>query len=65
MWAWATDMVDVVARTGWKLIEDETLRFYRAHGVRSVASLERWIIDRDLVRIQIRPFAIRYEGPPF
>ena len=69
-WAWVTGMADVVDCNGRNPIEDLTLRFYRTHGIQSLASLKRWIIrnfdeDRALELNQIRLFAVRYGGPPF
>ena len=68
-WAWATGMMDVTDRDSWELIESETLRFYRAHGMWSLAALKQSIIrnfnEEGMVTDQIYLFASRYEGPPF
>ena len=65
MWAWVTGMADAMDRDDWKLVGGETLRFYRAHGTRSLAALKRYIINGDLVFERTELFAARYEGPPF
>ena len=65
MWAWVTGMADVADQDGWQLIEDETLRFYQAYGIRFLASLKQYILDENLISCQTRLFAARYEGPPF
>ena len=45
MWAWTIGVVNPVDRVGWKLIQDETLRFYNAHGVQRLVALALHIID--------------------
>ena len=71
-WAWVTGMADAMDQESWKLIGSETLRFYRAHGIRSLAALKRCIIrnsTEDTKGLQYfsrtELFAARYEGPPF
>ena len=65
MWAWITGMADTMEQDGWKLVGGETLRFYRAHGTRSLAALKWCIINGDLKFQRTKLFAARYEGPPF
>ena len=71
MWAWVTGMANEMDQDGWRLIGDETLRFYRAHGMRSLAALKRWVApstDEVPVSVATRAhfFSARYEGPsPF
>ena len=67
-WAWVTGMANEVDQAGWRLIGDEILRFYRAHGMRSLAALKRCIApntDRVLVFDRTCFFSERYEGDPF
>ena len=67
-WAWVSGMADVMDEDSWKLIEDETLRFYRTHGLRFLAAMKRCIIQNSDGLLQLRQvnyFAARYEGPPF
>ena len=68
-WAWVSGMADVTDQDGGRLIEDETLRFYRAHGIRPLAVLKRCIIQHfkgeGPVDTQINLFAVRYDGSPF
>ena len=68
-WAWITGMVDEMDQDGWRLIGDETFRFYRFHGMRFLDSLKRRIIQNapkgTMRRIQAHFYARRYEGPPF
>ena len=67
-WGWVAGMADVMDQESWKLIESETLRFYRAHGMRSLVALKRCIIQNTnmgLQHDQIRFFEDRSEGPPF
>ena len=45
MWVWTVGMTDATSRDGKKLIEDETLLFYKTHGIRSLATLKRHIIQ--------------------
>ena len=70
MWAWVTGMANVVDCDGWNSVEDVTLRFYRTHGIRSLASLKRRIIrnfggGEDIRDNRTRIYSARYEGPPF
>ena len=61
-WAWITCRVRVV---DWKLMEDETLRFYQTHGIRRLAALKRHITDTDLTNWFEWIFIFRYEDSPF
>lgn len=45
MWAWTIGVVNPVDRVDWKLIQDETLRFYNAHGVQRLVALALHVID--------------------
>ena len=45
MWAWTVCVIDPADRIGWKLILDETRRFYHTHGFRRLVTLARHIID--------------------
>ena len=68
MWAWVTGMADEMDQDGCRLVEGETLRFYRAHGLRSLAALKRCIVENiDGIPpfSRVRLFVARYEGPPF
>ena len=69
-WAWVTGMADAMDQDGWKLIGGETLRFYRAHGMRSLAALKLCITrnfkeDGGVGFNRVHLFAAHYEGPPF
>ena len=65
MWAWVAGMADEVDQDGWKLIGDETFRFYRAHGMRFLDSLKRCIIDNDPHSHRTNLVEARFEGSPF
>ena len=68
MWAWVTCMADPMDQDGRRLIEDETLRFYRARGMRSLATLRQYIVMRTCGGVEHARslfFAARYEGAPF
>ncbi|KAF9643189.1 hypothetical protein BDM02DRAFT_3123756 [Thelephora ganbajun] len=45
MWAWTIGVIDPVDRDGWRLIENETLRFYQTHGTGRLTALKRHVID--------------------
>ena len=62
-WAWISGMADVMDQDGGRLIADETLRLYRAHGIRSLATLRRCIIDEDLKSLRIHH--VPDKRPPF
>ena len=64
-WAWVTGMVDEMDQDGWRLIGDETLRFYRSHGMRSLDSLKRCIIDKNPRRYRTCLVHMRFDGSPF
>ena len=68
-WAWVSGMADAIDQDGGRLIEDETLRFYQAHGIRPLAALKRCIVQPfnkgypDANQIDL--FAAHYDGSPF
>ena len=67
-WGWVTGKANVMDQESWKLIGGETLRFYRSHGMRSLAALKRGIFlttNWGLRDSQIWLFTKRCEGPPF
>ena len=45
MWAWTVGIVDPVDHDGWRLIGDDTLRFYQTHGMERLDTLKRHIVD--------------------
>ncbi|KAF9642485.1 hypothetical protein BDM02DRAFT_2091673 [Thelephora ganbajun] len=47
LWAWTIGVIDPVDRNGWRLIGDETLRFYQTHGTARLTALKRHILDAD------------------
>ena len=45
MWAWTTGVVDPMDHDAWRLIGDDTLRFYQTHGIGRLTALGRYITD--------------------
>ena len=45
LWAWTTEVMDQADHEGWRLIEDDTVRFYQTHGTERLTTLRRHIID--------------------
>lgn len=45
MWAWTIGIINPADCVAWKLIQDETLRFYQTHGFRRLVTLAQHIID--------------------
>ena len=67
-WAWVSGMADAMDEDSWKLIGDETLRFYRTHGMWSLAALKRCIIQNidPVLQICRTQFSMaHHEGHPF
>ena len=67
-WAWGAGAAGVMDQGGGRLIEGETLRFYQAHGIRSLAALKRCIspnVNRDEDDVYYRTcfFVLRYDVP--
>ena len=62
IWAWTVGMTDAMDGDGRKLVEGETVLFYKTHGVRSLATLKRYIIQN--TDEGPYPATARYEMPP-
>ncbi|KAF9643571.1 hypothetical protein BDM02DRAFT_1411387 [Thelephora ganbajun] len=45
--AWTIGVIDPVDHDGWRLIGNETLRFYQTHGTGRLTALKRHILDTD------------------
>jgi len=55
MWAWTICVVDMMDRDGWMLVMDETLRFYRTHGIGHLN-------DTVVGAIPMKFLVVHYEG---
>ena len=65
MWAWTVGVVNPVDRVAWKLIQDETLRFYRTHGVQRPVALARHIIDKSMDHSHEWFLRVHYKNSPY
>ena len=65
MWAWVAGITAEMDQDGWRLIGDETLRFYRSHGMRFLDSLKRCIIDNGLGNYRTGIAQTRFDPSPF
>jgi len=64
MWAWTVGVMDAMDHDGWKLVGDETLRFYQTHGIGRLAALKRHHIA-DTTDFEHLIFLVtKYEGSP-
>ena len=64
LWAWTAGVVDPVDYDAWKLIEHDTLRFYRTHGTSRLINLSRHIADATTEDAHIGLLLISGEGRP-
>jgi len=65
IWDWTSGVIHPADGDAWKLIGDDTFRFYRTHGIGRLAILKRCIADTapDFQRFQF--LTGRYEGSPY
>ena len=59
LWAWTSGAIDAADHDGWKLIGDDTLRFYRTHGMERLTTLKRHIDDYSTVGVDRQEFLLR------
>jgi len=64
MWAWTPGVGSAVDHDGWKLVEDDTLRFYHTHGMGRLTSLKRHIADTTMDLNHFSFLWPHYEGSP-
>ena len=64
MWAWTTGVVNAVDHDGWKLVMDDTLRFYQTHGVGRLTALKQRITDPTMEREHLSFLMTHYESSP-
>jgi len=64
MWAWTVGVMDAADHDGWKLIEDDTLRFYQTHGIERLATLKRHIADTTMETEHLMFLVMHYGGSP-
>jgi hypothetical protein len=63
MWAWTTNVVDPMDHDGWRLVGNDTLCFYRAHGMGRLNALKRHIVNPVVEEdMGMRLLLTRYEG---
>ena len=63
MRAWATDIIDAMDHDGWRLVGNETLRFYQTHGMGRLKALKQHIANpttEEDTRLQF--LLTRYKG---
>jgi len=65
MWAWTVGVINPVDRIAWKLILDETLRFYRTHGFQRLVTLARHITDTTMEDTHGMFLGAHYQTSPF
>jgi len=64
MWAWTSGVIHPADGDAWKLIGDDTFRFYQTHGMGRLAILKRCIADTAPEFERFRFLTTRYEGSP-
>jgi len=64
MWAWTTGVMNAVDHDGWKLVGDDTLRFYQTHGIGRLTALKRHITDTIMERKHLSFLMTHYESSP-
>ncbi|KAF9789527.1 hypothetical protein BJ322DRAFT_540240 [Thelephora terrestris] len=63
MWAWTTNVVDPMNYDGWRLVGNDTLRFYRTHGMGRLNALKRHIVNPVVEEeMAMKLLLTRYEG---
>jgi len=45
MWAWTAGLINSMDHDGWKLVGENTFRFYQTHGIGHLAALKQYIIN--------------------
>ena len=65
MWAWTAGVVDATDHDNWKLVGDETLRFYQTHGIRRLKILKQHITDTTMESSHTEFLTAQYEGSPY
>jgi len=70
MWAWTSGVVSPWEHDAWGLIQRDTLRFYRTHGLRRLTALRLHIMDTTMSASHTRPHVVlqgessrQMEGP--
>jgi len=61
MWAWTVGIINAADRDGWRLIGDNTLRFYQTHGIGRLARLKQHITDTSVEHHHCWNLQERYE----
>jgi len=64
MWAWTTGVITAADHDGWRLIENDTLRFYRTHGIGRLTALKQHITDATVEYEHLWFLTTHYKGSP-
>jgi len=64
LWTWTAGIVNPLDRDVWELIGDVTLKFYRAHGIRRLATLSQHITETTMAEMHIELLFRRFRDNP-
>jgi len=62
MWAWTTGVLNAADHDGWKLVGDDTFRFYQTHGLGRLTVLKRHITDTTMEDNHLQFLMTHYKG---
>jgi len=64
MWAWTIGVMNAADRDGWKLVGEDTSRFYQTHGIGRLTTLKQHITDMTMGYAHLWFLRTHYEGSP-
>ena len=64
LWAWTAGVMDLADHDGWELVERNTLKFYRTHGIGRLTTLSRHIINTTMDAMHMKFLLVHYRDPP-
>ena len=64
LWAWTAGVMDLADHDGWELVERNTLKFYRTHGIGRLTTLSRHIINTTMDAMHMKFLLVLYRDPP-